>query len=438
MADFVRIGVMDKACEGWTSGGEFSRVQAASLLAAVKAGADASVTVITPRADRFRVPPLSVGPKVEFAAPFRAEWLSLQRRLTKMALSPLGVWKDPRTGDWEKWARGLGVDVFLSFVPWDWWMPCGVATCCSIPDFQHLHLPSYFGAEELKARDESCRDQAEKTDLAILHSQDVMCDFRRQYPHCADKPRLYRFPSLLCFEDISASFDHSTVLQRYGIERQFLLVMNQFWAHKNHAVVIEALGILKKRHGGCPQVVMIGQTSDTRDPGGKTMSALLGRIAELGLEGRAKLLGFVPADVRDVLIRTCQAMVQPSRFEGWNTAIEDAKAIGRPVIASELAVHREQLAAPFGFFDVDDAEGLALLLHRAATDLTPGPDRGAEQREIELSRRNAIDEANALIGYCRDAAAAVRAGGHGGTREVRRGNIGRHGITGEGAEHAAD
>ncbi len=43
------------------------------------------------------------------------------------------------------------------------------------------------------------------------------------------------------------------------------------------------------------------------------------------------------------LLRGAAAVLQPSRFEGWSTIIEDAKSLGKPIVASDIAVHREQL-----------------------------------------------------------------------------------------------
>ena len=126
---------------------------------------------------------------------------------------------------------------------------------------------------------------------------------------------------------------------------------------------------------------MIGMPIDDRDPSGRYLSNLLAKIAEYRLEARVKILGFVPGTDRDDLFRSCQALIQPSRFEGWNTSIEDAKAIGKPVIASNLVVHREQLKDPVGFFDCDDVERLAELM-LAASNLHAGPDPDGERAAL--------------------------------------------------------
>jgi hypothetical protein len=57
-------------------------------------------------------------------------------------------------------------------------------------------------------------------------------------------------------------------------------------------------------------------------------------------------------------------VIQPSLCEGWSTVIEDAKALGRHVLASDIAVHREQLDRNVDFFAAHDHAALAALLHR--------------------------------------------------------------------------
>jgi glycosyltransferase involved in cell wall biosynthesis len=183
--------------------------------------------------------------------------------------------------------------------------------------------------------------------------------------------------------------------------------MNQFWAHKNHQVIVEALGRLMKT-GEAPQIVMIGQPTDSRDPSGRNLSALLGRIAELRLDGRIKILGFVDAKTRDDLIRCCRAILQPSLFEGWNTAIEDAKTVGRPVIASDLVVHREQMPDAFALLPPEDADAWAAAIQQAQRILPPGPDKAREGAGIAKAREAATHEGMNLISACREAVALAK------------------------------
>ena len=51
--------------------------------------------------------------------------------------------------------------------------------------------------------------------------------------------------------------------------------------------------------------------------------------------------------------------INPSFFEGWSTTVEEAKYRGKPILLSDLKVHREQAPAKGVFFDPNDPEDLA-------------------------------------------------------------------------------
>ena len=141
-----------------------------------------------------------------------------------------------------------------------------------------------------------------------------------------------------------------------------------------------------------------GLEQDYRDPGyGPSVRRLAG---ELGVEDRTRFLGFIPRTDQLGLMAGAVALIQPSLCEGWSTSVEDAKALGRHVLASDIAVHREQLASGADFFGGDDVEGLAALLRRyAKADPQAAPiDYGQARRRF----------ARELMAMCREVAADFR------------------------------
>jgi glycosyltransferase involved in cell wall biosynthesis len=59
------------------------------------------------------------------------------------------------------------------------------------------------------------------------------------------------------------------------------------------------------------------------------------------------------------LLRASLALINPSRFEGWSTTVEEAKSFGVPLILSDIDVHREQTGGTARYFGVDDSGMLA-------------------------------------------------------------------------------
>ncbi|WP_157776536.1 glycosyltransferase family 4 protein [Nitratireductor aquibiodomus] len=229
-------------------------------------------------------------------------------------------------------------------------------TVCWIPDFQEKHLPHLFSSEELRQRDRQVRYFCENFGNIVFSSEAAENDFLTFYPGEGVKTHVVRFAvfnsnvSNSCFEEVSV---------KYGLPSRFFYCPNQFWVHKNHAIVLEALAKLKD-NGVKVDVVFSGKEHDHRVP--THAQDLKDRARVLGVDDRAHFLGFLPRSEQVTLFRHAVAIVQPSLFEGWSTVIEDAKAISQFVIASNLAVNREQISQNVAFFDPHNATSLASLL----------------------------------------------------------------------------
>ncbi len=292
--------------------------------------------------------------------------------------------------------HGLSV-VLAAFVP-----PSDlakVAVVAWIPDFQHLRLPDLFSAEERKHRDDLYRGLAERATRVLLSSKAVAADFAEFAPTHVGKVRVLPFPSLLAFEPPGPPRLASA---KFHLPEKFALVINQLWRHKNHRLVVDALALLRSGGPRVP-VVMVGMPVDYRDPTNATLSELLQAIARAGVHDQVSILGFLPRDDLIDLMRHAALVIQPSRFEGWSTVVQDCKALGRPIICSDIPVHREQLANPLGFFPCDDPDALADLLAEYWADLEPGPDLERERGALAAEQAFAASHGESLLAVCREA-----------------------------------
>lgn len=298
-------------------------------------------------------------------------------------------------------AQAHGISVLLPLFdvpPWD----CEIKTIGWIPDFQHIYLPQFFSEAERKRRNESMHRLAERATRVMLSSHSALEHFTGFAPHQAGKGRVISFPSLFAFEPPAINSDAISTRARFNLPEKFVLVANQFWAHKNHLVIVEAVKQLKTRGVNVP-IVMTGLPADHRDPTNENLSRLLQAIAAAGLSGQITVLGRVPYTDLINLMRTCAAVIQPSRFEGWSTIVEDAKALGRPLFCSDLAVHREQAAGALGFFDCDNAATLAGLLDEHWNELQPGPDTITEMKSLAAEQEFAKLHGQSLLALCHEA-----------------------------------
>jgi glycosyltransferase involved in cell wall biosynthesis len=153
-------------------------------------------------------------------------------------------------------------------------------------------------------------------------------------------------------------------------------VPNQFWLHKNHLLIVQALDILKAQDRA-PVVIATGLMQDRRHPG--HVEALQDNVRKCGLDALFRPLGVVP--YRDMLglMADAVAVCNPSRFEGWSTSVEEAKSLGKLVLLSDIPVHREQSPGRARYFDQDSPEQLAAAIWDAWTAFDPTFDLQARQ-----------------------------------------------------------
>lgn len=253
-----------------------------------------------------------------------------------------------------------------------------------IPDFQHLHLPHFFDAEELKGRAETFGNIAAQAKLLVFSSRDAQNDFNRFYPESAAVTRVLSFYALP--QDSWYGTDHLEVQRRYGLPDSFLICCNQFWAHKNHSLLFEAIARLHYK-GTDVHLVCTGYTQDYRFPG--HFEHLMALLQKLGIEHLVHILGNIPRHDQIQLVRRSLALVQPSLFEGWSTVVEDCRALGKTMILSDLPVHQEQAPRHGLFFGRNSSAALARAISEALPQLSPGPDQTRE--------RQAAEEAHTLV-----------------------------------------
>lgn len=176
--------------------------------------------------------------------------------------------------------------------------------------------------------------------------------------------------------------DAAEVLRRHGLESGYFFYPAQFWAHKNHVRILEALVLLRER-GRRPTVAFAGGDKGNRGH----VEAFADRH---GLRAQVRFLGFAPAEDMRGLYEGCAAVLMPTYFGPTNLPPLEAWAMERPLIySSRCAAHAGDAAL---CVDADDAAALA-----AAMEETMRPEAAA--RLVERGRQR-------LAGIARERAAA--------------------------------
>lgn len=270
--------------------------------------------------------------------------------------------------------------VFPVSTPYARQLPCPIGW---IPDLQHRtlsHLASRLRRAILDNRFASMLRDPNRH--VVVSSHYGLKDALRAY----GRPRATTHVLSFVTVPVSSWFrDPAPVVARYQVPPQFIIICNQFWIHKDHLTAFRAIAKLKHQGLGV-HLVCTGPTWDNRDSG--YFPRVKAEIKNLGIEPQVQILGTIPRLDQVALIRASQAVLQPSRFEGWSTVIEDARALGKPVIASDFPVHLEQAAPGSCFFRTGDPDDCGRTIARflQAGHTTAGSPSLHETRVVEFAR----------------------------------------------------
>ncbi len=235
-----------------------------------------------------------------------------------------------------------------------------------IPDFQSQRHPEYFPQWVVDVERRRAQDWLRGGGGLIVSSLAARDDAVALFGADPAQLRVMRFSPCLDGDAISLPALRDEVLARHGIARPYFFLPNQYWQHKNHGVVVAALQRLRDDGHEVPLVISTGKTLDPRKPG--YFNEFEDKVRAAGLNDCYRILGVIDRQDMLVLLAHAVAVINPSRFEGWSSSVEEAKALGKPLIVSDIPVHREQVAGrtTADLFGVDDADALAGLLSKYA------------------------------------------------------------------------
>jgi len=140
------------------------------------------------------------------------------------------------------------------------------------------------------------------------------------------------------------------VFEKYNIPGDYIFYPAQFWAHKNHVYITEALAILKQMG---IEIFAVFSGSDKGN-----LKHVLEFAKVIGVQDFVKYIGFAPEEDMFSLYKNAFALVMPSYFGPTNIPPLEAFAVGIPVIYSDLPSFREQVKDAALFCDLKDPMSL--------------------------------------------------------------------------------
>jgi len=148
-------------------------------------------------------------------------------------------------------------------------------------------------------------------------------------------------------------YSEINIRKKYNIPNNYLFYPAQYWPHKNHIALLQAVRILIDKWNISIPVVFVGS-----DKG--NLNYIKKNVIKLGLSDMVYFLGFVPREDLFSLYKNAIALVMPTLFGPDNLPPLEAFVSSCPVIISDLNGISEQLGDAALFVNPLDTNQIAL------------------------------------------------------------------------------
>ncbi len=223
-----------------------------------------------------------------------------------------------------------------------------------IYDLQHRDLPKLFSKKEIKMRTNQFKTILQKNDSIVVNSKFVKKRILKNFN--IKKRKIDVIPFLPFIYDKKKKINFN-IRNKYKIGKNFFIVCNRFWKHKNHEIIFKAFKNFLKYKPNF-QLVCTGDTSDTRFPA--YFDNLKKEYYSLIKSGKIRILEIIPRPDQLKLIELSKAVVQPTLYEGGPGGFSSYEAIslGKKLILSNISINREIKSKNITFFSPNSHEEL--------------------------------------------------------------------------------
>jgi glycosyltransferase involved in cell wall biosynthesis len=212
------------------------------------------------------------------------------------------------------------------------WVDCPyIATIWDLEHRVQPYFPEISVHGEWAARDQYFKELLPRASYIITGTEVGKREIVHHYGVSAERVRLLPHPT-----PAFALKEHPRQAPLSGTHQPYILYPAQFWAHKNHVGLLEALAWVHQNTKEKPHVVFVGS-----DKGNKKHVAEFAKA--LRLETQVHFAGFVSRDDLVSLYQNAKVVVYPSLCGPENLPPLEAMAFGVPVVAADIPGSREQL-----------------------------------------------------------------------------------------------
>ena len=190
-----------------------------------------------------------------------------------------------------------------------------------------------------------------------------------------------------------------------------LLFVSHYNYYRNFETLFRALPLIKEKLGRKVRLFLTCRLQDEANPGTYKTQIAAKLLVELGISDEVVQLGAIPYRSLHHLYRACDIYVTPAYTETFAHPLVEAMASGLPIVASDLAVHREVTAGSACFFPRFSSKQLADCVMRLATDggLRSELSTEGKRRSLDFSWKSHVNKLLDMIQSIRQRPAAKAA-----------------------------
>lgn len=208
----------------------------------------------------------------------------------------------------------------------------------TIHDLQHKYYPQYFSKKELVNRHIIYKAASIHSERIICESDYVKNDIINFLDIDPDKIKIVPSPppSYIDKNDIS-EVTIENIKKKYQLNNRYIFYPAQFWPHKNHLKLIDAIYYLKKEKNINISLILTGSFKNY-------YNNVFNHITKYGLCDQIRLLGYIPDQDLACIYKSATALVMPSLFESLSLPVWEAFRFGCPVACSNVCALPHQIA----------------------------------------------------------------------------------------------
>jgi glycosyltransferase involved in cell wall biosynthesis len=228
-------------------------------------------------------------------------------------------------------------------------------------DLQERYFPEFFSLKEKIKRWLLGRALVLASSHLLCESSHVKSDLIRFFSASPRKIDVIAAPPQSVDLD---EFQREKLRKRAKIELalpdQYFFYPAQFWPHKNHIRLLEALKLSQRRNPNL-KIVLCGSKQNY-------FNAVMAHAEKIGIRESVIYPGYVSQDHLMGIFLGSTGLVMPSLFESVSIPIYEAFQLGVPVCASNLLAIPEQVGNAGILFDPFDAASIASAMDRLIID----------------------------------------------------------------------